>query len=403
MNSASSAPSASSAVSEALHFLEREWDSEKRNPRSGSMQNWLELVVGEGWAAPTWPKNWWGRGLSDTEAKAIVREFRRVGAIGAGQERTNISAVTIFSFGSDELKRMLIPGFLTGKLKPCLLYSEPGAGSDLASVRTRADLKDGAYIINGQKVWTTNARTADYGLLLARTDWNAPKHKGLSFFFLDMRQSGITVRPLHQITGERHFNEVFLEEARALPVFRVGAEGDGWRVLQTALAVERLMMGGEVGEGRRAPTGVKRLDLIGLARDVGKLRDPAVRQDLAGVMALRKLNALNLLRSREEMAEGNSSPLMSLAKLEMSRILHQEARLFTALLGPRSMLDGETDPVAAEVNYRTAHAYMTSIGGGTDQIQRNIIAERVLGLPRDTDTDRDIPFKESLAVRKDAP
>lgn len=399
MKSASLEHSKSSAMSDALSFLEREWDKERLCPRSGSIQDWFDLLLSEGWAVPSWPKEWWGRGLSDADAKLIVREFRRVGAAGAGQDRSSIAAVTLFNFAYDELKRMLIPGFLTGKLKPCLLYSEPGAGSDLASVRTRAELKDGAYIINGQKVWTTGAKTADYGLLLARTNWDVPKHRGLSFFFLDMRQSGVTIRPLHQITGESHFNEVFLDDARALPVFRVGAEGEGWTVLQTALAVERLMMGGEVTERRQGPVGAKRLNLIDLARQVGKLEDPAVRQELAGVIALRKLNALNLLRSREEMAEGTSSPLMSLSKLEMSRILHQEARLYTSLLGPRSMLDGETDPVAAEVNYRTAHAYMTSIGGGTDQIQRNIIAERVLGLPRETDADRDIPFKESLAVR----
>jgi alkylation response protein AidB-like acyl-CoA dehydrogenase len=157
-------------------------------------------------------------------------------------------------------------------------------------------------------------------------------------------------------------------------------------------------MGGGAAERRQGPAARSRPSLIDLAREVGKLQDAFVRQELAGVIALRKLNELNLSRCREEMAEGSSSPLMSLAKLEMSRILHQEARLFTCLLGPRSMLDGEADPLAAEVNYRTAHAYMTSIGGGTDQIQRNIIAERVLGLPRETDVDRDIPFKDSLAV-----
>jgi alkylation response protein AidB-like acyl-CoA dehydrogenase len=384
---------------EVRAWLAEHWDADAKRARAGgTMSEWMDQVVAAGWAVPSWPKEWWGRGADRKDVSTIVNEFRKVGAPGAGQDRTNITANSVMQFGSDVLKRKIIPDFLTGRARQCLLYSEPGAGSDLAAVRARADRQGDSYIVTGQKVWTSGARDADYGLLIARTDWDVPKHEGLSFFIIEMRQPGIEIRPINQITGDSHFNEVFLDGAVVPAENIVGREGEGWKVMQTALAVERLVMGEGAGERRQGSAKSNVVSLIDIARETGTIDNPVARQAIAQAMAYRQLNALNMLRAKQEMAQGSASPIMSLGKLAMSRILHEDARVMTRLLGAASMLDGAANERAADVNYRTANAYMTSIGGGTDQIQRNIIGERVLGLPRETEADRKIPFRDSRAV-----
>ena len=289
------------------------------------------------------------------------------------------------------MKRELIPGLLKREIVQCLLYSEPAAGSDLAGVRTRAERDGDDYIINGQKVWTSGAAHAHYGMLLARTDWDVPKHKGLTFFFFPMKQPGVEVRPLRQITDEAHFNEVFITNARVPAANILGGLNNGWRVLQTALAYERSTMGDRPRGARHSGTSD---DLVALARQYGRLDDKALRQDLAGVLALRTLNALNNARAKANLEQGSSSPVMSLGKLAMSRILHEEARLRSALVGPETLLDGPDHPFADDANFLALNAYFTSIGGGTDQIQRNIISERVLGLPKEMEVDRNVPFRQ---------
>jgi alkylation response protein AidB-like acyl-CoA dehydrogenase len=353
---------------------------------------WLEKVLDAGYAVPTYPTEWFGRAYPGEQAAVIEREFRAVKAPGARQDKYNIAANTVLAFGSDALKAALLRGFLTERTRTCLLYSEPGAGSDLAAVSTTA-VRDGTdWVVNGQKVWTSGALTAEYGLLLARTDWDVPKHKGISFFVIPMRQPGIEVRPLVQITGESHFNEVFLTDARVPDSHLLGGAGNGWRVLQTALAYERSIMG-DAGRGSRNRT---RADsLIDLARDHDRLADPVIRRELAQVLALRELNALNNARAKAETAQGTSSSIMSLGKLAMSRILHAEAALKTEIIGAEALLAGPDNAEADDVNFLALNAFFTSIGGGTDQIQRNIIGERVLGLPKEPEVDRDIPFRQA--------
>lgn len=259
-------------------------------------------------------------------------------------------------------------------------------------MRTTAVRDGDDWVINGQKVWTSGAATAEYGLLIARTDWDVPKHKGISFFMIPMRQPGIEVRPLVQITGESHFNEVFITDARVPDANLIGGEGNGWRVLQTALAYERSIM----GDAGRASRNRSRADsLIELARDHDRLDDPAIRGQLAEVLALRELNALNNARAKAATAQGTSSSIMSLGKLAMSRILHSEAALKTEIIGAEALLAGPDNAEADDVNFLALNAFFTSIGGGTDQIQRNIIGERVLGLPKEPEVDRDIPFREA--------
>ncbi|HEY1559905.1 MAG TPA: acyl-CoA dehydrogenase family protein [Caulobacteraceae bacterium] len=359
------------------------------------LRAWLRQVAQARWAVPRWPQAWFGRGLSDGEARIVEREFAAVGAPGAGQDRANLWANTLLAHGTQALKEELILPLLCHEVGMCLLYSEPGAGSDLAGVRTRAERTGDHFVVNGSKVWTSGAATADYGMLIARTDWNAPKHKGISFFFLPMKQPGVEVRPLRQITDERHFNEVFLTDAIVPAENLLKGEGEGWGVLQTALAYERSVMGeGARGARSGAPESKTEEPLIALAREAGVLGDPLIRQDLAQAIAWRRLNALNTARAKAELAQGASSPVMSLGKLAMSRILHAEARLRTAILGAESLLEGPDHPRAEDANFLTLNAYFTSIGGGTDQIQRNIIGERVLGLPKEPEVDRDIPFRD---------
>lgn len=369
-------------------------DTFGRDPRSA----WRAKVRDAGWATPSWPEQWYGRGLSSDQAKIVERAFAAAGAPGAGQDRHNLWANTALAHATSELKREIVPQLLAGEVGMCLLYSEPGAGSDLAAVRTRADKVDGGWRITGQKVWTSGAHVADYGMLIARTNWNVPKHKGISFFFLPMKQAGVEVRPLRQITDESHFNEVFITDAFVPDENLLGPLNGGWGVLQTALAYERSVMG-DSARGPRSGAGGPKGDyaLLGLAREAGKLDDPVVRQDLAQVIAYRVLNKLNTQRAKAELAQGTSSSIMSLGKLAMSRILHEEARVRTLLLGPEGLLEGPDHPQAEDANFLTLNAYFTSIGGGTDQIQRNIIGERVLGLPKEPEIDRTIPFRDVRA------
>ncbi|MGH6972027.1 MAG: acyl-CoA dehydrogenase family protein, partial [Caulobacteraceae bacterium] len=293
---------------------------------------WLAKVVEARWAVPRWPTEWYGRGLSDAEARIVEREFAAVGAPGTGQDRSNLWANTALAHATPAFKAKIVPALLKSEAAMCLLYSEPGAGSDLAGVRTRAERQGDHFVVNGQKVWTSGAATADYGMLIARTDWDVPKHKGISFFFLPMKQKGVEVRPLRQITDESHFNEVFLTDAIVPAENLLGPLGAGWGVLQTALAYERSVM----GEGARGPrSGVAEAKneepLIALAREAGVLSDPLIRQEIAKAIAYRKLNALNTARAKADLAQGTSSSVMSLGKLAMSRILHEEARVRTLI------------------------------------------------------------------------
>ncbi|CRZ15590.1 acyl-CoA dehydrogenase family protein [Mycolicibacterium neworleansense] len=389
-------PSADELRTEVRDWLAQNWSglTKSTNPWVSSPDRvaWLEKVLDAGYAVPTFPTEWFGREYPNALAAVIEQEFRAVKAPGARQDKYSIPANTALTFGTEQLKNDLVRDFLTERARTCLLYSEPGAGSDLAAVRTTAVRDGDEWVVNGQKVWTSGATTSEYALLIARTDWDVPKHKGLSFFMIPMRQPGIDVRPLVQITGESHFNEVFITDARVSDAYLLGGEGNGWRVLQTALAYERSIMG-DGGRGSRNRSRAD--DLIGLARDHGRLDDAAVRRRLADVLALRELNSLNNARAKAAAAQGTSSSIMSLGKLAMSNILHAEASLKTEIIGAEALLAGPENPEADDINFLTLNAFFTSIGGGTDQIQRNIIGERVLGLAKEPEVDRDIPFRQA--------
>lgn len=356
--------------------------------------HWAELVFANGWSVPSWEPEWYGRGLTDAESRLVAKEFAAAGAPGTGHDRANLFACTLHDAGTDEQKRRLLPPSLRGETKWCLLYSEPGAGSDLAGLRTRAERDGDRFVVNGQKVWTSFAATADYGLLVARTDWDVPKHKGITFFMLPMRQPGVEVRPIHQITGESEFNEVFLTDAIVPAENTVGPQGGGWAVLQTALGYERRLMGdlARTSRATRRPQ-QDRDGLIELASTYGRLDDGHTRQEIARIAALVAANRWNTQRAKNS-GGAEAAALMALGKLAMSRILHETARVQTAIVGSEAMLAGPDHPVGDAVTFRTLNAYFTSIGGGTDQIQRNIVGERILGLPKEPEPYRDTPFRE---------
>lgn len=380
---------------DTLRAQVRAWLAASWSP-DGDRGAWLEAVLERGYAVPRWPREVHGLGLCDAEADLVEEEFRRVGAPGGGQDRTNLWANTVLAYGTPALRARLLRPLLLDQVRMCLLYSEPDAGSDLAGVRTRAVRTEAGYVVDGQKVWTSNAAGADYGMLVARTDPDVPKHRGLSFFFLPMDQPGVEVRPLRQMTGQTHFNEVFLTGASVPAENLLGAEGDGWRVLQTALAYERNALGASNrgASTRGGRTGAGEVDLVALAARHGRLDDPVVRQDIARVLTLRAVNRWNNQRAQAGLEQGSSSSLASLGKLLMSRLVHETGRVQTEIVGPEALYEDDEHPDGDDANFAAMNAFFTSIGGGTDQIQRNIIGERILGLPREPEPDRDLPFRD---------
>ena len=398
------------------------------NPPSENKMDWLEKLVDSGWAAPSWPKEWFGRGLSSDDARATDAVFRSAtfpantsGHVisndsvfggddvqGWGQDVVNLWAATVASHAPDELKQKVLRDLLLGKVSMCLLYSEPNAGSDLAGVRTSA-IRDGdEWIINGQKVWTSGGRHADYAFLIARTDLDQPKHRGLSFFFLPMKQARVEVRPLRQATGDSRFNEVFLTDARVPDSNMLGALNEGWWVLTSALAYERAAMG--ASQRRRssdtnpvarnaeseAPAPIPDLSLVELAQSRGVADRADIRQELIRLHQWRTVNEWNNRRAKAAIEQGTTTPVVSLGKLAMSRMLHFAGSLQARILGAEATLGGDASSDASDATYSMLNAYFTSIGGGTDQIQRNIIGERILGLPKEPEIDKARPFREVL-------
>jgi len=382
---------------EVKSWLEKNWNPEYRKDKP----KWFRKVVEARYAVPTWSTQWYGRQLDPDSAKVIEQEFARVGAPGAAQDSKHLGAITVYHSGSEELKKELLYKMLTGGAC-CLLYSEPGAGSDLAGLRTKAELDGDEYVVNGQKIWTSAATIASYGMLLARTNWDVPKHKGISFFILPMKQEGIDIRPIHQINGDSTFNEVFISDARLPAKYVVGELNEGWKVLSNALEHERLVMSQGLTEKKKSRGKDSAQELIDLARKAGRLVNPVLRQELAETIAYRQMHRLNILRAKTEANTKSKAALYSIAKLSMSRVQHSEGSLRANIQGASGLLDGPEYPDAKESHYYAAGAYVNSIGGGTDQIQRNIISERILGLPREIEVDRKIPFKDvQSGIRRD--
>jgi len=400
---------------EFASWLDDRWD------RSLSLIEWRRRLVGGGWAVPSWPESLYGRGLP-TWADIVVREeLHRAGApgtpIGPGMQ---LAAPTLARHATAELQERFLPPTLTGEMLWCQLFSEPGAGSDLAGLSTTAELDGDEWIVNGQKVWNTSAHHAHYGLLLVRTDWDQPKHAGLSYLLLPMGQPGVEVRPLRQMNGHASFNEVFLTEARVPRGHVVGTLGEGWSVAKTTLAHERtfatmrrrssrvpassaravLEAAAEAEEhfGTYAwyPQRAGRSDLlIERAQTLGLAGDPVIRQEIAKVYSLVRAGEWTMMRAAAARRAGRPpGPEGSVGKLAASRVAHRSAAAHGLIAGARGLLKRSEDPLDAVVAEVLVSTPAQSIAGGTDEIQRNIIAERILGLPRQPDPYADRSFRE---------
>jgi alkylation response protein AidB-like acyl-CoA dehydrogenase len=362
------------------------WLAGQAGPRTGALhrrimadddgvvaigRRWQRALYDAGWAGVAWPKRYGGRGGSAMEASIFAQEQARF-EVAAGLFMVAIGMVgpTIIAHGSDAQKERFLDAMLRGDHVWCQLFSEPGAGSDLASLTTRAEPDGDGWVVNGQKVWTSHAHHSDWGILLARTEPDAPKHRGISYFVVDMRSPGIEVRPLRQITGTAHFNEVFLTEVHIPAENLVGERGGGWAVAMTTLTAERSSIGGGGGF-------VSWPDLVALAGPARAEADPLVRQEL--VAAYTRFALLRYLGYRLQTARSRGErpgPESSVVKLLMSDHAARNGDLVQRLLGADGMLAGE-----ASVPF--LNQWSVRIGGGTDQVQRNVIGERVLGLPKE--------------------
>jgi alkylation response protein AidB-like acyl-CoA dehydrogenase len=378
-----------------------------------SLTRWRELLADSGWACPAWPRGWCGRGLPPAAAAAVAAGLAEAGVPGPPEGvGVVLAAPVILEYAGQELKQWLIRPTVTGELTWCQLFSEPGAGSDLAGLATRAvPAGDGGWLVTGQKVWSTGAATADFGLLLARTDPGVPKHAGISCFALPMRQPGVEVRPLRQMNGHASFNEVFLDGARVPAGHMIGQPGGGWPIARATLARERRLAASAfrvdpsrhtgrawqeaIAERTAAaephkwyPQRAGRPDLVvARAQAEGKAADPVVRQEIAKLIELAWSAQWTAARAAAARAAGQPpGPEGSLGKLASTRIARQAARVHAMIGGAHAMLTGPDSPLGGVVAEILVSVPAISIAGGTDEIQRTIIAERILGLPREPGT-----------------
>jgi alkylation response protein AidB-like acyl-CoA dehydrogenase len=343
-----------------------------------------------GLVAVAWPPEYGGRS-GTARQQAIVDEELTAGVFPPRATSIGIAMVapTIMVHGTPEQKQRFVPPTLRSELRWCQLYSEPGAGSDLAGLTTRAVRDGDEWVVNGQKVWTTQAHLADYGILLARTDLDVPKHRGITYFLIPMHQPGVEVRPLRQITGDAHFNEVFLTDARVPHDNLLGEQNRGWAVAMTTLAFERVLMGGNVGRGR---PGVERL--IALARRYDKAADLLVRQRLAAAYTGEELLRFLGLRMQAAARGSQDGPAPSLLKLFNAHHQKRVNELALGIEGPDGTLSSPGGPDDGSWQYGFLSAVQLRIAGGSDEIQRNVIGERILGLPPEPRTDKEIPFRD---------
>ena len=352
-------------------------------------REWQHVLYDNGWAGITWPKEFGGRGGTNLEQAIYTEEESQFDVVsGVFSIGIGMVAPTLMAHANVEQQERYLDPMLRGDELWCQLFSEPGAGSDLATLGTRAVRDGDEYVVDGQKVWNSYAQYADWGILIARTDPDAPKHRGITYFVVDMKSAGIDVRPLRQITGIAHFNEVFLSGVRIPAANVIGEVNGGWAVTHTTLGNERAVIGGGAG-ARNAG------DVIALARHCGVADDPVVRQELAQ-LAIRTANLRYLgLRLRTAMSQGRQpGPEATVLKLAYSQHAARTGDLVLRILGPGAMLYGDDALDRARWQDYFLNQFNVRIGGGTDEVQRNGIAERSLGLPRDPNSDRDTPWKD---------
>jgi alkylation response protein AidB-like acyl-CoA dehydrogenase len=415
-------PDAAEVRAECRAWLQENWSPDL------SLGDWWERLADSGWGFPTWPKEWYGRGLSSQLAAVVGEERRDAGAFGPPSGiGVMMAGPTIVVHGTDEQRKRFLPNMVSGKEIWCQFFSEPGAGSDLAGLQTKAVRDGDEWVVNGQKVWTSGAQYSRWGILIARTNPDVPKHKGISYFVIDVEQPGIDVRPLKEMTGEAMFNEVFFTDARVPNENLIGDVNEGWGVAVTTLAYERNSLGaGGMGGAMGGGAVIGRADLAAKVGDIakqsgggmlggmaaafggggatmlkmlpqmfGKEHDSLVRQDIASLYTLLEISRFTGLRAQAAAARGERpGPEVSTGKLMASKIVTTMRDSILRIEGAQGMLHGDDAPLGGMGQYLALFSPAVSIAGGSDQVQRNIIGERVLGLPGDVRVDKEVPFNE---------
>lgn len=350
-----------------------------------SLLDWVRVKAEEGYQAITWPRDLGGLGLSRAHARAfgrLERQFVTPGVHESVSVTRTLVAPTIDVYGTDAQKQRWIPPFVNGDVLCCQLFSEPSAGSDLAGLGTSA-IRDGdEWVVNGQKVWSSGAQFSQFGELIARSDPEAVKHKGMTAFIIPMDLPGVEVRPIPQMSGGSSFCEVFFSDVRVPDDMRLGDVGDGWKVALTTLGFERDHSEGEGGSA----SGGTWAKVLGTANAMGVAGDPLIRDRLAAMYIRGRVESLTNRRAADLAKSGTPGPEGSLGKLLWTEGMYQMSETVSSILGPKLIADtGEWGTFAWGEHVLGAPGYR--IAGGSDEIQRNIIGERVLGLPREPKAD----------------
>ncbi|OAN38935.1 acyl-CoA dehydrogenase family protein [Mycolicibacterium iranicum] len=375
----------------------------EHDPKSVPIPQFLGACYDAGLSWVHFPEGFGGLGVSRGLQAVADRVLQGAGGpvpLGLNPMGYGMAAPTVREHAqTDEIRKRLLRPLATTEDIWCQLFSEPGAGSDLAGLATTAVLDGDTWIVNGQKVWTSLAHRAKWGLLLARTDPNMPKHKGLTYFVIDMHGDGVQTRPLRQLTGHAEFNEVYMTDARIPDAFRLGAVGDGWRVAMTTLMNERSALG---GSGNRRGAGTIS-DAVALWTSRPDLQTPVMRDRLAGLWLRSEAQRLTSERSRAAATVGGPGPEGSIGKLVGAELNQHIYEFCMDLLGPEGILydgyamdsrDGDASDWRGPIQQRFLRSRANTIEGGTSEVMRNILAERVLGLPGDLRADAGMPWKE---------
>lgn len=440
----------SDVVAEVQEWLAENWDPDL------TVAEWWERLGLSGWAAPTYPIEAYGKGLSRGDAVLIGNAIAAHGALSApGGLGLLLAGPTIAKHGTPEQIENYVRDIVTGQRAWCQLFSEPGAGSDLAGLQAKAEQDGEEWIVNGQKVWTSGGHIADLGMLIARTDSNLPKHQGITYFAIDMHQPGMDIRPLREMTGRALFNEVFLTDAVARDDAMIGGKNNGWSVANSTLMFERAGLGagggsqstsiatpGTVGghldkragdfvsapatpktsttkpaDGSSSKPKARSGGSAALSGLAGRLRQLAeangtidnatIRNDLMRLHSMTEIGRINNLRVKGARAMGKDIPGMpNISKLSMSNLVRLQRDLSLRIVGANGMLhaydpadkdaitEATGNPFLGAITELALFAQAPPIYGGTDQVQRNIIGERVLGLPKEPNNDRVTPFSE---------
>jgi alkylation response protein AidB-like acyl-CoA dehydrogenase len=372
-----------------------EMGSEEEKERIAISKAFHKKLADAGFAGITYPKEYGGQGLTPAHARAFqaaVAEGGYILPLGPFYIGQGMCLPTIFTHGTEEQKKRFMPELINGQKIWSQLFSEPGAGSDVAGLQMRAEKFGDEWVLNGQKVWTTGAHFSEWGEVIVRTDPDLPKHQGLTMFLVDLHAPGVEVRPLRQITGEAHFNEVFFTDVRVPDDQRLDEVGKGWTVALTTLMNERMAIGGAGGGGGpRRQVGDNAL--VRLAREHGVWDDAQTRDRVMGLVVQGRVLGMLRQRMAEAAKKAIPGPEFSMLKLLGARLSAAQSELSTNLAGTDSIAWEGDDAAGRAVAMAVLSSRSGKIAGGTDEVMLNILGERVLGLPQDPRVDKDVPFK----------